>query len=61
MPIGRRNRAKIDKAKLMAELAARQAPSEAEIDAQATEDADAWSAAGLAEAAAAAVRPRPGR
>jgi hypothetical protein len=61
MPTVRRSRAEIDEAKLIAELAARQPPSEAEIDAQAAEDADAWSDTDLVEAAAAAVRPRPGR
>jgi putative transcriptional regulator len=50
MPIVRRSRAEIDKAKLMAELAARQPPSEAEIDTQAAEDADAWSDADFAQA-----------
>jgi putative transcriptional regulator len=57
MPIVRRTRAGIDKAKLIAELAARQPPSEAEIDAQAAEDADAWSDADLA--AAEVIYPPP--
>src|SRR5260370_27842789 len=57
MAIVRRTRAEIDKAKLMAELAVREPPSEAEIDAQAAEDADAWSDADLA--AAEVVYPPP--
>jgi DNA-binding transcriptional regulator YiaG len=42
MPIVRRTRAEIDKAKLLVELAARPQPSEEEIEAQATKDGDAW-------------------
>ena len=42
MPIVRRTRAEIDKAKLLAELAGRPQPSEDEIKAQAIEDGDAW-------------------
>jgi putative transcriptional regulator len=42
MPIVRRTRAEIDKAKLLAELAGRPQPSEDEIEAQAIEDGDAW-------------------
>jgi hypothetical protein len=41
MPIVRRTPAEIDKAKLLAELAARPQPREEEIEAQATEDGDA--------------------
>jgi hypothetical protein len=50
MPIVRRTRAEIDKAKLLAELAARPQPSEEEIEAQATEDGDAWTDEELAHA-----------
>lgn len=50
MAIERRTRAELDKAKLMAGLAMRQSPSEAEIDAQAAEDGDSWSDQDLAEA-----------
>jgi hypothetical protein len=50
MPIVRRTRAEIDKAKLLAELAARPQPSEDEIDAPAIEDGDAWTDEELAGA-----------
>ena len=50
MPIVRRTRADIDALKLLAELAARPRPSEAEIEAQAIEDGDAWTEQELAEA-----------
>jgi len=49
MPIVRRTPADVDKAKLLAELAARPRPSEEEIEAQAAEDGDAWTDAELAE------------
>ena len=42
MPIVRRARTDIDKAKLLAELATRPRPTEEEIEAQASEDGDAW-------------------
>jgi putative transcriptional regulator len=42
MPIVRRTRAEIDKAKLLAELAARPRPTEEGIEARAIEDGDAW-------------------
>jgi hypothetical protein len=51
MPIVRRTRrADIDKAELLAELATRPRPSEAEIEAQAVEDRDAWTDEELADA-----------
>jgi putative transcriptional regulator len=50
MPIVRRTRTEIDKAKLLAELATRHRPSEEEIEAQAIEDRDAWTDEELAEA-----------
>jgi putative transcriptional regulator len=50
MPIVRRTRAEIDKAKLLAELAERPQPSEDEIEAQAIEDGDAWADEELAGA-----------
>jgi putative transcriptional regulator len=50
MPIVRRTRADIDKAKLLAELAARPRPGEEEIEAQASEDGDAWTDEELAGA-----------
>ena len=50
MPIVRRTRAEIDKAKLLAELAGRPQPSEDEIEAQAIEDGDAWADEELAGA-----------
>ena len=46
----RRTRADIDALKLLAELAPRPRPSEAEIEAQAIEDGDAWTEQELAEA-----------
>jgi putative transcriptional regulator len=57
MPIVRRSRADIDRAKLLAELAARPLPSEAEIVRQAAADGDAWTDADIAEATA--VYPPP--
>jgi len=59
MPIVRRTRAEIDDAKLLAELAARPRPSEKEIEAQATEDGDAWSDAELAVAEPVYPPPSP--
>ena len=50
MPIVRRTRADIDKAKLLAELAGRPWPSADEIQAQAIEDRDAWADEELAGA-----------
>jgi putative transcriptional regulator len=50
MPIVRRTRADIDKAKLLAELAGRPQPSADEIQAQAIEDRDAWADEELAGA-----------
>jgi putative transcriptional regulator len=50
MPIVRRARADIDKAKLLAELATRPRPTEEEIEAQAFEDGDAWTNEELANA-----------
>jgi hypothetical protein len=58
MPIVRRTRADINKATLLAELAARPRPTEEEIDAQAAEDGDAWTGAELAEAQPVIRRPR---
>jgi hypothetical protein len=59
MPIVRRTRADIDKAKLLAELAARPRPSEDEIEAQAAEDRDAWTDEELAEAELVYLSPSP--
>jgi len=50
MPIVRRTRAEIDKAKLLAELAGRPQPTEEEIEAQAIEDGGAWTDEELAGA-----------
>ena len=50
MPIVRLTRANIDKAKLLADLAARPRPSEEEIERQAAKDGDAWTDQELAEA-----------
>jgi hypothetical protein len=71
MPIVRRTRAEIDKAKLLAELAGRPQPGEEEIEAQAIEDGDAWADEELAGAEpiypppspdqVRALRARPGR
>ncbi len=58
MPIVRRKSADIDRAALLAELAARQKPGEAEIEAQAAEDGDAWTDEDLARATL--VHPPPG-
>ena len=59
MPIVRRTRAEIDKAKLLAELAGRPRPSEDEIEAQAIEDGDAWADEELAGAAPVYPPPSP--
>jgi putative transcriptional regulator len=59
MPIVRRTRA--DKPKLLAELAAQPRPREEEIEAQATEDGDAWTDEELAEAELAYPPPSPAR
>ena len=61
MPIVRRTRAEIDEAKLLAELAARPRPSEHEIEAQAAEDADAWTDEELAAAEPMYPPPSPER
>jgi putative transcriptional regulator len=61
MPIVRRTRADIDKAKLLADLAARPRPSEEEIKAQAAEDGDAWTDEELADAEAVYPPPSPER
>ena len=50
MPIVRRARADIDKAKRLAELATRPRPTEEEIEAQASEDGDTWTDEELANA-----------
>jgi putative transcriptional regulator len=42
LPIVRRTRADVDKARLLAELATRPRPTDEEIEAQAIEDGDAW-------------------
>ena len=59
MPIVRRARAEIDKAKLLAELATRPRPTEEEIEAQAAEDGDAWTDAELADAGPVYPPPSP--
>ena len=59
MPIVRRSRADIDKARLTAEVAGRQPPNESQIERQAAEDGDAWSDADLAEAEAVYPPPSP--
>jgi putative transcriptional regulator len=61
MPIVRRTRAEIDAAKLLAKLAARSRPSEDEIEAQATEDGDAWTEEELPEAEPTDPPPSPER
>ena len=60
MPIVRRTQADIEDAKLLAELAARRPPTEAEIDAQAVEDDDAWTEEELAEAISVPPPPTAG-
>jgi len=59
MPIVRRARAEIDKAKLLAELSTRPRPTEEEIEAQAAEDGDAWTDAELADAGPVYPPPSP--
>ena len=59
MSIVRRARADIDKARLLAELAARPRFSEEEVDAQAIEDGDAWTDEELADAEAVHPPPSP--
>jgi DNA-binding transcriptional regulator YiaG len=59
MTIARRTRADIDKAKLLAKLATRPPLSEEEIDAQAIEDADAWTDEELADAEPVYPPPSP--
>ena len=59
MPIVRRTRADIDKAKLLADLAARPRPSEEEIERQAARDDDAWTDQELAEAESVYPPPSP--
>jgi putative transcriptional regulator len=59
MPIVRRTRADIDKAELLAELAARPRPSEEQIEAQTAEDGDAWTDEELAEAERVHPPPSP--
>jgi putative transcriptional regulator len=59
MSIVRRTRADIDRAKLVAELATRPRLSEDEIDAQAIEDGDAWTAEELADAEPVYPTPSP--
>jgi hypothetical protein len=55
----RLTRADIDKAKLLAELAARPRPTEEEIEAQAAEDGDAWTDEELADAEPVYPPPSP--
>ena len=57
MPTVRRSETEIDEAAELAELAKRRAPTEAEIEAQATEDGDAWTDEEMAGAEA--VWPPP--
>ena len=59
MPFVRRTRADIDKAKLLAELAARPRPSEDKVEAQAAEDRDAWTDEELAKAELVYPSPSP--
>jgi putative transcriptional regulator len=61
MPIVRRTRADIDKAKLLAEFATQPRPTEEEIEAQAIEDADPWTDEELAEAEPVYPPPSPDR
>jgi hypothetical protein len=57
MAIVRRSRADIEKAKLLADLAAQPQPDEATITAQAAADGDAWSDDDVARAEAAHPPP----
>ena len=59
MAIMRRSRGDIDDAKLLGQLAARNRPSDEEIEAQAIEDGDAWTDEELSEAAPIAAPPSP--
>ena len=59
MPIVRRSLSDVDTARLLADLAARRKPREAEIEAHAREDGDAWSDADIAEAVRVYPPPRP--
>ena len=59
MPIVRRTRADIDKAKLLAELALRPRPSKEEIAAQAIADGDAWTDEEFADAEPVYPPPSP--
>ena len=59
MPIVRRTRADIDKAKLLAELSARPRPSDEQIETQAAKDGDAWTDQELAEAEPVDPPPSP--
>jgi hypothetical protein len=59
MPIVRRTRADIDKAKLLAELLGQPQPTEEEIEAQAAEDGDAWTDEELADAEPVYPPPSP--
>ncbi len=57
MPIVRRSKTDVDEARLLADLAASRTPREADIDAAAAEDADAWTDDDVASAVA--VYPPP--
>jgi len=61
MPISRRTRADIDEVTLRADLAARPQPDEAEIEAQAAEDGDAWTDEDVAAAELVLPSPSPER
>ena len=50
MPIVRRSRTDIDRPRLLADLAASRVRTEAEIDAEAAEDGNAWTAQDVAHA-----------
>ena len=59
MPTVRRSGTEIDEAAELAKLAKRRAPTEAEIEAQAAEDGDAWTDKELAGAEAVWPSPSP--
>jgi len=59
MPIVRRTRTDIDREKLLADLAARPEPTEAEIDRQAAEDDNAWTVEDVARAVPVYPPPTP--
>jgi hypothetical protein len=61
MPIIRRRRADIDMEKLLTDLAASRVRTEAEIDADAAEDGDAWTEEDLARALLRYPSPTPER